>query len=235
VTNTMAARELTFETLKGLVLTPVTAGLNIAVMGPPGVGKTTFCQSLLGEASRTGFRCLYAVTNSPLQLTRDQLRIMGIPPPGRPDQVTYVDMYSWLLGERSTERFQIENGSDMAAASVALSGAAETIGDRAFIAFDSVSTLLAYNTEELIVRFLKSHLARMKKHGNIGAYAFETGIHSPSFYNEVKASFDSVIEMKLEELDGELRRFVRVYSYRGAHETKWFSFLITPEREVKIY
>ncbi len=45
----------------------------------------------------------------------------------------------------------------------------------------------------------------MKKHGNIGVYAVETGIHSASFYNEVKAEFDSVIEMKLEEADGELR------------------------------
>lgn len=119
--------------------------------------------------------------------------------------------------------------------SVVLSSAAETAGDKAFITFDSISTLLAYNTEELIVRFLKSHLARMKKHGNIGVYAVDTGIHSPSFYNEVKADFDSVIEMKFEEADGELRRFVRVYSYRGVHETKWFRFLITPERKIRIY
>ena len=235
MTNALASKELSFETLKGLVLTPVPAGLNIAVMGPPGVGKTTLCQSLLREACQQGMRCLYAITNNPLQLARDQLRIQGIPSPGKPDQIVYVDMYSWLLGDRSSERFQIDNASDMAALSVALSGAAETVGDRAFIAFDSISTLLAYNTEELMVRFLKSHLARMKKHGNIGTYAVETGIHSNSFYNEVKASFDSIIEMKLEEMDGELRRFVRVYSYKGGHETKWFSFLITPERSVKIY
>ncbi len=139
-----------------------------------------------------------------------------------------------MLGERSTERFQIDNASDIAALSVILSGAADAVGEKAFIVFDSPSTLLAYNTEELMVRFLKSHLARMKNRGNIGTYAFETGIHSNSFYNEVKASFDSVIEMKLEEADGELRRFIRVYSYRGVHETKWFRFLITPEGKVRV-
>jgi KaiC/GvpD/RAD55 family RecA-like ATPase len=108
-------------------------------------------------------------------------------------------------------------------------------GDRSFIAFDTLSTLLAYNSEELCVRFMKAHLARMKRHGNIGAYAIETGIHSNSFYNEVKATFDGVIELKLEEMDGELRRFIRVYRYRGAHETKWFRLLIGPDRGVKIY
>jgi len=218
-----------------MIITPIATGLNIGVLGPPGVGKTNFCQSLLREAARAGLKCLYAITNSPLSLIRDQLRAHGIPQPGKPDPIIYVDMYSWLLGDRSTERFQIDNASDMAALSVVLSGAAETVGDRAFIAFDSPSTLLAYNTEELMVRFLKSHLARMKKHDNVGAYAIETGIHSDSFYNEVRASFDSIIEMKLEEVDGELRRFIRIYSHRGGHETKWFRFLVTPDRSIRIY
>ncbi len=233
--TTLASNELSFDILRDMIFTPISSALNIAVVGPPGVGKTTLSQTLVKEAVELGFTCLYAITNNPLQLVRDQLRLQGVPAQGKPDKVVYVDMYSWLLGERSTERFQIDNASDMAALSVVLSGAAETVGDRAFIAFDSLSTLLAYNTEELIVRFLKSHLARMKKHGNIGVYAVETGIHSASFYNEVKSDFDSVIEMKLEEADGELRRFVRVYSYRGAHETKWFRFLISPDRRIKIY
>ncbi len=86
-----------------------------------------------------------------------------------------------------------------------------------------------------MVGFLKLHLARRKKHGTIGAYAFEMGIHSNSFYNEVKVSFDTVIGMKLEEADGEPRRYIRVYSYRGVHETKWFRFLITPESKVRVY
>ena len=233
--NTLATRELSFEILKGVILTPITSGLNIAVMGPPGVGKTTMCQCLLREATQSGLRGLYAITNSPIQLVREQLRAQGTMPAGKPDLILCVDMYSWLLGERSTERFQIDNASDIASVSVVLSGAADVVGERAFIVFDSPSTLLAYNTEDLMVRFLKSHLARMKKHGNVGTYAFETGIHSNSFYNEVRASFDSVIEMKLEEADGELHRFIRVYSYRGAHETKWFRFLITPENRVRIY
>src|SRR5438046_10250437 len=82
---------------------------------------------------------------------------------------------------------------------------------------------------------MKSHLASMKKHGNVGVYPIETGIHSNSFYNEVKADFDGVLELKLEEMDGELRRFMRVYRYRGSHETKWYRLLIGPDRGVKIY
>jgi KaiC/GvpD/RAD55 family RecA-like ATPase len=184
---------------------------------------------------RSGLKCLYAITNNPMALIKEQLRSLGVTPLPKTEPIIYVDMYSWLLGDRSNERFQIDNASDVAALSVVLTGAAETSGDRSFVVFDTLSTMLAYNSEELCVRFMKSHLARMKKHGNVGAYAIELGIHSNSFYNEVRASFDGVIEMKLEEAEGELRRYVRVYSYRGIHSTKWFRLLIGPDRAVKIF
>ena len=233
--NAIASKELSFDILKNLILAPMSTGFNLAIMGPPGVGKSTLCQELIREASKSGLKCLYVITNNPIGLVKEQLREVGVAPIARNEPVIYVDMYSWLLGERSSERFQIDNASDVAALSVVLSSAAETSGDRSFIAFDTLSTLLAYNSEELTVRFMKSHLARMKRHGNIGAYAIETGIHSASFYNEVRATFDGVLEMKLEEMDGELRRFIRVYRYRGSHETKWFRLLIGPGRDVKIY
>jgi len=232
--SVVANKELTFDLLKGLVITPVTMGLNFAILAPPGAGKSTMCQSLLREAVEGGMRCLYVITNSPIQTVKEQVRGWGLPQAAT-DRITYVDMYSWLLGERSNERFQIDNASDIASISVVLSSAAEAAGDRAFVIFDSISSLLSYNSEEICTRFMKSHLARMKKHSDIGAYTVELGIHSNAFYNEIRSSFDGVIDMKLEEMDGELRRFVRVYSYRGAHETKWFRFLIGPDRSVKIY
>ena len=233
--NAMTEKEFSFDILRGLILTPVSLGFNLAIMGPPGVGKSTLCQELIREAYKAGLKCLYVITNNPIPLARDQLRQLGVAPVARTEPVVFVDMYSWLLGERSPERFQIDNASDVAALSVVLSSAAETTGDKSFVTFDTLSTLLSYNSEELTTRFMKSHLARMKRHGNIGVYPIETGIHSNSFYNEVRASFDGVLEMKLDEMDGELRRFIRVYRYRGSHETKWFRLLIGPEREIKIY
>ncbi len=122
--NALTAKEFSFDILKGLILSPVAAGFNLAVMGPPGVGKSTLCQELIREAFKSGLKCVYVVTNNPVPLVRDQLREMGVAPVARTEPVIFVDMYSWLLGERSPERFQIDNASDVAALSVVLSTAA---------------------------------------------------------------------------------------------------------------
>src|SRR5438128_2957056 len=203
--NALASKELSFDLLKGLILSPIATGFNLAIMGPPGVGKSTLCQELIKEASKSGLKGMNLITNNPVDLVNQHLRDMGVAPVARNEPVIIVDMYSWLLGEPSPERFQIDNASDVAALSVVISSAAQMAGDRSFIAFDTLSTLLAYNSEELCVRFMKSHLARMKRHMNIGAYAIETGIHRSSVYNEVKAIIDGGEEKTLEEMDGELR------------------------------
>ncbi len=97
--TTLATNELSFEILKEMIFTPITSALNIAVMGPPRVGKTTLSQSLIKEAVGLEFTCLYGVTSDFLHVVRDQLRAQGVPPEGKSDKIVFVDMYSWLLGK----------------------------------------------------------------------------------------------------------------------------------------
>ncbi len=139
--NALASKELSFDLLKGMILVPVSTGFNLAIMGPPGVGKSTLCQELIKEASKSGLKCLYVITNNPVDLVKQQLRDMGVAPVARNEPVIFVDMYSWLLGEPSPERFQIDNASDVAALSVVISSAAQMAGDRSFVAFDTLSSV----------------------------------------------------------------------------------------------
>src|SRR5207245_11419277 len=142
----------------------IATAFNLAIMGPPGVGKSTLCQELIKEASKSGLKCLYVITNNPVDLVKQQLRDMGVAPVARNEPVIFVDMYSWLLGEPSPERFQIDNASDVAALSVVISSAAKMAGDRYIVAFDRLSTLLDYNLDESSVPLLTSHLTTMRIH-----------------------------------------------------------------------
>src|SRR3989449_10863557 len=103
-----------------MILAPVSTGFNLAIMGPPGVGKSTVCQELIKEASKSGLKCLYVVTNNPVDLVKQQLRDMRIVPVARNEPVILVEMYSWLMGEHTPERFQIVNALDVAALSVVI-------------------------------------------------------------------------------------------------------------------
>src|SRR5438876_9870075 len=95
--NAHASKELSFDLLKGLILSPIATRFNLAIMGPPTVGKSTLCQELIKEASKSGLKCLYVITNNPVDLDKRHLRDMGVAPVARNEPVIIVDMYSWLL------------------------------------------------------------------------------------------------------------------------------------------
>src|SRR5207244_13182537 len=96
--NALASKELSFDLLKGLILSPIATGFNLAIMGPPGVGKSTLCQELIKEASKSGLKCLYVITNNPVDLVKQQLRDMGVAQVARNEPVILVDMHYLILG-----------------------------------------------------------------------------------------------------------------------------------------
>src|SRR5207247_9150901 len=122
-----------------MILVPVSTGFNLAIMGPPGVGKSTLCQELIKEASKSGLKCLYVITNNPVDLVKQQLRDMGVARVARNEPVIFVDMYSWLLGVPSTERFQIDYASVVSALSVVISSEAPMAADLSVVAFGTIN------------------------------------------------------------------------------------------------
>src|SRR5437763_16591873 len=98
-----------------MILVPVSTGFNLAIMGPPGVGKSTLCQELIKEASKSGLKCLYVITNNPVDLVKQQLRDMGGAAGARDEPVRFADMYAWVLAGRWRERVLSDNGSEVVA------------------------------------------------------------------------------------------------------------------------
>jgi len=215
---------LRLATLDGFLEVP--DGKSMVLIGPPGSGKTVLCQNILCEALRKDLSCMHVLTQTPPQETVENMRLLGMdaPPPNR---FIIVDLYSWVLGETVSGSYSVSNLSDMAGVNVVLSSAADALGGRSLVIFDTISTLVSYNSEDLTVRFLRSHLARMKKLCNTGFYAVEEGIQTESFYNSLRLLFDGVLELKLTENDGKLKRFIRVHSLKGFnHDTAWRRFKI---------
>ena len=93
---------------------------------------------------------------------------------------------------------------------------------------DSITSLTVDSSQDVVLKFLRILKARLKNSGQIGFCTVEEGAHNNNFTNHLRYIFDGVIELKISEHNNEFKRFIRVYSMRGAkHELKWFHFKIT--------
>jgi KaiC/GvpD/RAD55 family RecA-like ATPase len=211
---------------------------NLIVVGPSGIGKTIFCETIINGLLLTKARIMYVTLDHSPNEIRTRIEAKGIPVLEDNTPLMFVDGYSWLVGEMS-EKYSARNLSNLSDLSVKMISASNELGIGIFFIFDSVSSLLVYNAETEVERFLGVNMARMKHAHNLGLWVVEEGIHSESFYNVLRHKSDGVLEMKFEDSDrGTVERYIRLHTLKNLkHEIMWKPFeiqdgqLITQGRE----
>lgn len=201
---------------------------NVLIIGPPGIGKTLFCEVNLVEFLKQGNTGLYiALDSAPIEIKArlfendENLEEKGT--------LGFVDGYSWLVGG-SSNKYTLNNLSNLSDLSVKLISASNELNHNLLFLFDSISTLLIYNSENEVERFLGINMARMKHCNNVGFWILEEGIHSTRFYNVLRQRSDCVLEMRFEE-QSELIRLIRMHTCKtNVHETRWLPFHIIDGR-----
>ena len=216
-----------FSLFKPFIQNSVLTG-NIILIGPPGIGKTLFCETNLVDCLNSGNNSLYiALESDPREIKArlfeldENLKEKGT--------LLFVDGYSWLVGG-SSDKYTLNNLSNLSDLSVKIISASTSINHNLLFIFDSISTLLIYNSENEVERFLGINMARMKHFNNVGFWILEEGIHSNRFYNVLRQRSDCVLEMRFEE-QSELTRAIRMHTCKtNEHETRWFPFHIVDAR-----
>jgi len=206
---------------------------NLLLMGPPGSGKTIFSENMVCEALLSDTKCLYITLDRPPNEVRRSLSALGVDTKELETAERFVlfDGYTWISG-RSTEQYNVNNLTNLSELIFRISDAATVLGEGMVLVMDSVSTLLTYNNEGSILKFLQVIMARVKEWHGVGLHVVEHGVHSEAFYNSLRFMVDGVLEMKMYEIGGELRRFFRVHTFKmGAHNTRWVPFNIGQRRE----
>lgn len=228
-----------FSSLEVFVNSEIPLGSNILLVGPPGVGKTVLCETLLCECLKKGAETLYITLDYSPKDAKRRINKRGINLAEEERKLVFVDGYSWLVGE-STEQYRVVNLSNLSDLSVKMISASNTLGKGAFFVFDSISTLLVYNSENEAERFLEINMARMKHNDNVGLWVVEQGIHSEKFYNTIRHIADGILEMRFEEHVEEegqegFLRFIRMHTFKGLfHRMIWIYFTIRPDGELAI-
>jgi len=194
----------------------------------PGAGKTSFGLQFLEEGFKTDQPGMAIVTDfSPDEListattfgfTWRKYLESGL--------LKIIDCYSFMDGAKSTSKYYVDSPSALTNVSIVLTEAQKGVENGRLIV-DSASTLLLLSDDAAGVKFLSSISARMKRAGYTCVFILEGGVHDAHISNRLRYLLDGVLDMKIEEVDDERRRFFRIYSLRGCrHETRWIPFSI---------
>jgi KaiC/GvpD/RAD55 family RecA-like ATPase len=197
----------------------------LLLIGPPGSGKTTFCQQFIYEGLRKTEPAIYiTLDSSPEDINKSMLQYKWDPKPFiKQKKFYFLDAYSWKVGGAEEKEWKkvIRGGLDINALNLTFSSILEKANKTSKRGvFDSLSTLLLYVPSELVVRFVPVLVAKAKKSNATQILILEEGVHDEKTIKTLSYVADGVMEIKL---DGE-KRALRVTKMNGADFKKdWHS------------
>jgi circadian clock protein KaiC len=204
---------------------------SILLVGPPGCGKTTFCQQFIYSGLKNTLPAFYiTLDSSPEDVSKSMEEFRwDLKPFMKQKKMYFLDAYSWKVGGgKENETIKVINGGlDINNINMTLADILDKINadDKRGI-FDSLSTLLLYTPPELVMRFIPVLIAKAKKANSTQILILEEGVHDEKVVNTLSYMVDGVINMKM---DGD-RRLLQVSKMKGASCTrKWVEVAITKE------
>lgn len=206
-------------------------GSTILNLSPPGSGKTTMLLQFVGSALVRGENAIFITTDSPPREILSKMDSLSFDASVafNEGRLMFIDCYSWRLGGGIAMPgiLSVSALDDLSSLSIHMSEALLRMGGGPAVAFDSITTLTLHSSPISILKFLEVIFAKFKSAGATVMASMEKGVHEENFVTAVKYMLDGIIESKFEEENGDLARYMRVFSMKNApHVTKWTKFRI---------
>ncbi|MBS3782112.1 MAG: recombinase RecA [Candidatus Thermoplasmatota archaeon] len=202
--------------LDDLLLGGIPLGSNVSIYGPPHVGKEVMINSFVAEGLEKGVPAIWVITDKTIQDLREEMKFV-LPTYEEYELrglVYYVDAYSASMGEVSESEKEkdyvkyIKDQSDVKAITDAVTKFAEEINPehRYYrMAFESVSTIIAYLDTETTFRTLQPFTGKRKKDRAVSLYSLEKGMHTDQEISMLGHIMDGEIKFKVDQLENYLK------------------------------
>lgn len=205
----------------------------VILIGPPGVGKTTFLNQFIHTGIEEGESGLYLTLDNDPDEVAEKASFFGWDFDGAAgDSLAFIDGYSWREGEPIDAEFAIEGPSDLNQMNMTIADAMRSIGGgRKRVVMDSISTLILYTDANSAVKFLQVVSAKSKAANGCLLITLEEGVHDKKTVSTLNYVADGMIKMKMEGDD----RYLSVSRMeKTAHHRDWMQFDISEESGITI-
>ena len=206
----------------------------VLVMGDPATGKSTLLLQLVAEALKRGKSVVYAALDDFPDNVRDAMKTMNVVPGNfegdRRRSLVFIDCYSILVGGKSQEQYS-EDPQRLSDLSIVISKAlSETIDpSRTLLAIDSLTTLIQRTGVRPSFEFLHTLVAKVRSCKASCISSLSRKAFHPAIIAAIQDKVDGVIEMKAEDTQEGLERFIRVPKMKGiSHSSAWIPYGTDP-------
>jgi len=138
----------------------------LLLVGPPGAGKSKFCQQIALKSLAVDRPIIYVTTEYGPSDAESALREQGL---GEiePGLLNFVDAYNETVGGSVPDRPDTvcADCNDLSSIDIAISKLKERIGKKGILVFDSLTSPYLFNGSE-ILRFMRQTLSRLAARGN---------------------------------------------------------------------
>lgn len=215
------------KVLSELISGGVPDSMVIMVLGDPGSGKTTLCESVIREKLEEGKPCVYVAYDEALSKIRKRLKGFGldVEPYEESGALVFIDCYSASAGIPSAEKFYVTAPSDLTSLSLEASSLIDGVGVAPIVFLDSLTALVDRVSPKSLLEFVHTLGGRVGAKGGLFLFTLSTGTLPGEELLKLETIVDGVIEIEMRELGGALTRRLRVKKMRGTmYVDKWARF-----------
>lgn len=205
---------------------------SILVVGPPGVGKSTFLNQFMQEGLDSEEKGVYLTLDDAPDEIKENASYFGWDFDSYGDDFVFIDGYSWREGEDVNSRFAIQGPSDLNQMNMTLADALSEVGSgNKRLVLDSVSTLVLYTDPNSAVKFLQVVGAKSKASNGCLLMALEEGVHDEKTISTLNYVADGMIRMKME---GDSRMLSVSRMEKTSHSRDWMEYTIKEDEGIQV-